>query len=62
MEKQELDVFIFKLEKLFLTANSYNNFVGAPESFSLPFYALLDEIQGLQQVYNGLAKPLNDLC
>lgn len=62
MEEQELDAFIFKLEKLFLTADSYNNFVGAPESFSLPFYALLDEIRGLQQVYVGLALPLKDLC
>lgn len=62
MEKQELDTFIFKLEKLFLTANSYRDAVGAPESFALPFYALLDEIQSLQQVYDGLAQPLNDLC
>ena len=48
---EKLDTLIFKLEKLFLIANCLGDHVGTPESFSLSFYALLDEIQDVENVY-----------
>lgn len=60
MKNQELDKLVFRLEKLFLTAESYDNIVN-PSDYSLPFYALLDEIRDVEKVYEGLATPLRDL-
>jgi len=60
MDSQELDKLVFRLEKLFLTAKSYENIINSTD-FSLPFYALLDEIRKVEKVYNGLSTPLRDL-
>jgi len=60
MKSQELSTLVFRLEKLFLTAESYDSTIHSPE-FSLPFYALLDEIHQVEKVYKGLATPLCDL-
>ncbi len=57
----KLDTLIFKLEKLFFIADCMSDRVGSPESFSLAFYALLDEIQGLETVYQQLETPLSEL-
>ncbi len=59
---EKLDTLIFKLEKLFLIANCLGDHVGTPESFSLAFYALLDEIQDVENVYHHLETPLDDLA
>lgn len=60
METQ-LDTFIFKLEKLFLATSCLSNYVGTTEdSYNRAFYSLLDDIQGLEQVYQSLEIPLND--
>lgn len=40
----KLDTLIFKLEKLFFITDCMSDRVGSPESFSLAFYALMDEI------------------
>jgi len=61
MAKQELDKLVFRIEKLLLSAEALNNFVGHPESFSLAFYSLLEDVQTLGAVYNSLETPLQDL-
>lgn len=56
----KLDTLIFKLEKLFFITECMSDCVGSPESFSLAFYTLLDEIQTLEIIYQQLETPLND--
>lgn len=62
MEKQELDKLIFSIEKLLLTAEALNNYVGKPESFSTAFYSLLDDVQDMGEIYNNLETPLRDFA
>ncbi len=60
MKNQELDNLSFRLEKLFLTAEGYDNIINSTD-FSLPFYALLDEVREVEKAYRELSTPLQDL-
>lgn len=61
MVEKELDKLVFRIEKLLLNAEMLGNYVGHPESFSLAFYSLLEDMQALGAVYNNLETPLQDL-
>ncbi len=61
MKTCTLDVLMFKLEKLFLIANSYVDYP-RERNYELMFYALADEVKGVQDVYSALEPPLKDLC
>ncbi len=60
MNSQELDNLVFRLEKLFLTAEAYDTTIHSTD-FSLPFYALIDEIREVEKAYRELSTPLQDL-
>lgn len=60
MDSQKLDNLVFRLEKLFLTAEAYDTTIHSTD-FSLPFYALLDEVRAVEQAYRALSTSLQDL-